>query len=408
MCFAWIGVRQGLVSAALMLGTAWAMAPAAFAYEICTPKTADTQANNVAASGDGQVDNLADELPGVDVPTTGVVGPSNMPPPDTLGVYKSVKWGSVGWLEPTRSCKGSQQNFDFWPPATYQETPDGLVYPTIVYFHPNGATQHFEANSTLMANLAQPAHDLGMHFISVEFRHPVADEYLADAPGNTGHQVPHDDAGQFIRFLRDHAAQLKIDTRNIFVFGHSRGALALWQALQLDVQGQTSTQVRGFVGYQAQTSYGCDPFSLRYLVQDGVTAAYLGNCRAGHVSPGGVDHNGQFGDAVGSVQDTSKPKPTKLPVMLQYEKAFYLLPGSQTQIKPITVADMNALYGDLAHGDDGSLHYPNFGMALYNRYGTANINNGSPPLMDRPQDLVSNKNQFKGWQAFVTRWLVVN
>lgn len=241
--------RRTLRAAAAVMIAAAACAPQARAYQSCTPALADAPANNVATTGGGQLDNLADELPGTGIPNTGVVGPSNMPPPDALGVYKSVKWGTESWLEPTRSCKGSQQNFDFWPPATYQEVPDGVVYPTIIYFHPNGATQHVEANSTLMANLAQPAHDQGMHFISVEFRHPVADEYLAEAPGNIGHLVPHGDAGLFIQWLREHADQLKIDTRNLFVFGHSRGALALWQALQPDVQGQTPTRVTGFVGY---------------------------------------------------------------------------------------------------------------------------------------------------------------
>jgi hypothetical protein len=402
----WETLPRRMGMAVLIIGTALPMAPEAWGYQSCTPALADAPANNVATTGDGEVNNLADELQGVDLPGGGVVvGPSSMPPPDEIGVYKSVKWGTVSWQEPTRSCKGSQQNFDFWPPAAYQEVPDGVVYPTIVYFHPNGATQHFEANSTLMANLAQPAHDLGLHFISVEFRHPVADEYLADAPNNPGHLVPHGDAGLFIQWLRDHAAQLKVDTRNLFVFGHSRGALALWQALQPNVQGQTSTQVTGFVGFQGQTSYGCDVFSNRYLVQDSSTASYVADCRSGHVSQGGVDHNAQFGDAVASVHG-GLVNPTKLPVMLQYEKAFYLQSGSQTQIKPITVADMTALYSDLAHGDDGSLHYPNFGMALYNRYVSEGINAGSPPLMDRPKDLISNENQFKGWQAFVTKWLV--
>lgn len=108
-------------------------------------------------------------------------------------------------------------------------------------------------------------------------------------------------------------------------------------------------------------------------MQDSATASYLASCRAGHVSPGGVDHNAQFGDAVGAVRG-GQFNPTRLPVMLQYEKAFYLQPGSQTRIKPITVADMTALYSDLAHGDDGSLHYPNFGMALYNQYVLMGIN----------------------------------
>jgi hypothetical protein len=290
----------------------------AWAYQACPTITPEGTVNNVAPVPTGEVDNLADQVSVLAFPSTGIVGPSNSPVLNDRGVLGPFDWSPVSWKEPTRNCKISRHQFDFWPPATYQEVPDGVVYPTIVYFHPNRADFHFEEGSPIDLQVAAPAHELGYHFISVEFRHPVADEYLAQLQSYGG-QVPHGDVGLFIRFVREHAAQMKVDTRNIFVFGHSRGALALWQALQPDVQGQTSHQVAGFVGYQAQTSYGCDVFSQRYLVQDTDTAAFVQQCHVDH------SHDAQFGDAVASVRG-GLSNPTKLPVMLQYEKG--LLPGA--------------------------------------------------------------------------------
>lgn len=287
------------VAACLLVGGL--MASEARAYVTCAAVEADVPANNLAAVPTGEVDNLADQPPGVPLPNSGVFGPSNLPPPNALGVYKNLPWGGVRWRDPTRSCKYSRQQYDFWPPASYTEVPDAIAYPVIVYFHPNGTNNHFDADSPIYNRVAKPAHDLGYIFISVEFRHPVSDEYLADAdPDN---KVPHQDAGLFLQFLQQRAAQMKVNTRNIFAFGHSRGTLAVWQALQPDAPGQTYThQVAGFVGYQAQTSYGCEVFSARYLVQDSAATNLVAGCRASHTSPSGVDHNAQLGDAVGSVR----------------------------------------------------------------------------------------------------------
>ena len=387
-------VRRGLLAFAAVCLMA-VHAPTTWAYAVCTTVVPDAPANNLAPVPTGEVDNLAHEVTSVDLPTTGVIGPSNLPPPNGMGVYKSLKWGPVSWKDPTRDCKDSKQQFDFWPPAAYQEVADGVVYPTIVYFHPNGVNNHFDKDSTIYLQVAKPAHDLGFHFLSVEFRHPVSDEYLAETPGYNG-QVPHQDAGLFLRLLHEKAAQLKVDTRNIFVFGHSRGTLALWQALQPDAPGQASHQVAGFVGYQSQTSYGCDVFSQRYLVQDSVTAAFVQQCHVEH------SHDGQFGDAVLSVKGGITDR-TKLPVMLQYEKPFYLELGSQTQVKRITVTDMDLSYGSPDKPGSGSVHYPNFGIALFNQYNAVGIDD-SNALMSRPQEGVLEGTQFSGWQAFVAKY----
>jgi hypothetical protein len=49
------------------------------------------------------------------------------------------------------------------------------------------------------------------------------------------------------------------------VFGRSRGALALWDALNANRILHPTRQVRGFVGYAAQTSYQCDKFGDQFL-----------------------------------------------------------------------------------------------------------------------------------------------
>jgi hypothetical protein len=92
--------------------------------------------------------------------------------------------------------------------------------------------------------------------------------------------------------------------------------------------------------------------------------------------------------------------------MLQYEKPFYLEPGSLTQVRPITVGEMDAVYGNPNKPGSGGVHYPNFGIALYNQYNTAGINgNGTDALMAHPEENVGEDVQFRGWQVFVARYL---
>jgi hypothetical protein len=67
---------------------------------------------------------------------------------------------------------------------------------------------------------------------------------------------------------------------------------------------------------------------------------------------------------------------------------------------------MKTTYGSGGPNDDGSVHYPNFGMALYNRYNDAGINglNGDR-LMAPPEEGVEKGEQFRGWQVFVAKYL---
>lgn len=338
--------------------------------------------NNVAAVPEGTVDNSADEEPGTPLPAEGVIGPDSGLTRDARGVYTNIEWGSEVWLEPKRNCKVSRQKFDFWPAIGFEPIADGKTYTTIVYFHPNGVNHHFETGSDIYNNVALPAHEAGYHFISVEFRHPVADEYLADYYSDG--KVLHTDAGLVIQFLRANAAKLKISAKNIFAFGHSRGALALWQSLSPELGGSYSSRASGFVGYQAQSTYQCQEFADVFLVPDD-RDTYVGGCIADR------PHYDQFQSALGAVGEF-----TTLPVMLQYAEGFYLADGSQTQIKPITIAK-------LKHDFDEE-HYPNFGTALYNKYNQFPINIGDR-LMARPAPNIPTGRQFEGWQAFVTKWL---
>lgn len=151
------------------------------------------------------------------------------------------------------------------------------------------------------------------HFVSVEFRHPVADQYLADSAPNT---VPHTDVGLFIQFLRQNAAKFKIDKRNIFAFGRSRGSLALWQGLQPDMgSGNTSSKTSGFVGYEAQTSYQCQKFADYFLIPGADTIQYVTQCQ----SPTHNKYDPQFRNALDAITPT-----TTLPVMLQYSATEFV------------------------------------------------------------------------------------
>jgi hypothetical protein len=341
--------------------------------------------NNIADPvPEGRIDNAAPAAVGNPFPPTGYVGSTPSPATDNRGIFYNLLWGQEFWEEPTRGCALTYQVFDFQPAKDYNpKVDDGKTFPVMVYFHPNGEVHGWETNSRIDLNVAQLAKALNYHFISVEFRHPVADQYLQeDPPPNF---IPHTDVGVFIQFLRQKAGQMKADRRNIFAFGRSRGALALWQGLQPDMGGgNTSSALNGFIGYQAQTSYQCDIFADLYLSGD--TTGWKNDCK----SPMNNRFDALFKNAIDSVL----PDGVRLPVMLQYQHAFKLEDGSNTQIRKITPAAFMAL------PPNERLHYANFGMALYNRYVTSGLSN----LMDVPQQSVQEWNQFVGWQDFVLKW----
>jgi acetyl esterase/lipase len=287
----------------------------------------------------------------------------------------TYRWGRATWLEPSIHCASMSQVFQFWP-ATGGDA--NANHPTIVYFHPNGTDYRVWPGSVLHDNVVLPATAAGFNFISVEFRHPVIDQYLAPQHGGRVYQR---DTGHAIQFLRAHAAALKISTNNLFAFGYSRGSLALWQALQPDLGGGTtgrpSSLVSAFVGYQAQTSYQCDQYGTLFLQPDDPqTPVYVQGCK---------DQNTywrQFTSAIDSVTKDS------LPVRLQYQLGFELATNSHWKIQRVTAPWL------LAHYEP--VHYPDYGIALYDAYNAA-----GNPRMAYPQNLVPESQQFVSWQSFI-------
>ncbi|MFZ5548853.1 MAG: alpha/beta hydrolase [Pseudomonadota bacterium] len=343
-------------------------APMVDCYAVAEPTTV----NNLAPVPMGLVNNLADEPEGTPLPEQGVVSVATNPV-DINGVHTNIVWGPERWKEPTRNCKGSRQVFDFLPALPLDTAPPEAVFPTVVYFHPNGLNHHWEPGSDLDRQLAQVAHANGFHFISMEFRHPVPDQYLAGYPPGT--PVPHTDVKAALLKLRSKATTMKIDVNRMYAFGHSRGTLALWQA----VQGDSVGLVKAVVGYQAQTTYQCQEFADLFMVPGNATDADVAKCQQD--SP----YHAQFGSAISSVNSQVAVR-----VMLQYKDKFYLQSDApnETRIKPITVAELK---------QRDRLHYPNFGMAFYN----AMILKAQAGLMSRPSDLIPEERQFEGWLTFV-------
>lgn len=328
--------------------------------------------NNLAPVPLGLVDNLADEPEGTPLPEQGVVTAATNPI-NMLGVHTNIKWGPEVWKEPTRNCKGSRQQFDFWPAVPLDQAAPDATFPTIVYFHANKANHHWEPGSYMDVQLAQVAHANGYHFISMDFRHPVADQYLAGYP--VGTPVPHQDIKSALSALRSNAPKMKIDVNRMYAFGHSRGTLALWQALQPG----SENLVKAVVGYQAQTTYQCRQFADLFMVPGNATEQDVAECKADN------PYHAQFGSAIDGIF-----LGPMVPTMLQYRDKFYLQSEdpNETRIKPISAKDLK---------QHDRQHYPNFGMAFYNEVRRLNL--GS--YMSRPKDLIPEDRQFEGWLTFI-------
>ena len=311
----------------------------------------------------------------------------DLPAADTTTTHAEViargratyRWGSAIWLEPSYGCASFAQTFDFFPAEGPTGNDANAVHPTIVYFHPNAASSKVRIDGAFGRNVIQPALAAGYNVVSVEFRHPVIDQYLAPQLGG---QVPHQDTGLAIQYLRAHARSLGISSDNLFAFGYSRGSLALWQALQPDLGGGTtgkpSSKVSGFFGYQAQTTYQCQQYAQRFLVaSDPNTQSQVDACLAENW------YDAQFGSALDSVTASS------LPVRLQYQQGLELVPGTKKKIQLVTVPYLLANYE--------TEHYPDFGMALYNAYRAV-----GNTRISYPETYVTADRQFTGWQDFVT------
>jgi hypothetical protein len=370
----------------LLVGTAMLLASpmAHAAYRTCEAVLA-TASNIADPFPEGRVDNAAPAPVGTELPQSGGGYLGSDPPiiqPDNRGVYFNIQWGPEQWEEPTRMCALTYQLFDFQPAKDYNpHVNDGKRFPVIVYFHPNGEVHGWERDSLLDRTVAKKAREEHYHFISVEYRHPVADQYLQEDP--LPNYIPHDDVGLFIEYLRGKADYMKVDARNIFAFGRSRGALALWHALKANKDGPQSRKISAFVGYQAQTSYQCDRYADQFL-----TGAGIGEWKTKCKSPSENRYDSHFKNAVDEVAPN-----TTLPVMLQYEN-FFRMDGEN--IRKITLQEYESM------SLNEQLHYPNFGKALQQKYKNFNI----LQFIKEPEQDVPNDEQFRGWFNFVELWRV--
>lgn len=113
--------------------------------------------------------------------------------------------------------RGRETTLLFRPASPLDQAAPEATFPTIVYFHANKANHHWAPGSYMDVQLAQVAHANGYHFISMDFRHPVADQYLAGYP--VGTPVPHQDIKVALSVLRSNAPKMKIDVNRMYAFG---------------------------------------------------------------------------------------------------------------------------------------------------------------------------------------------
>lgn len=202
-------------------------------------------------------------------------------------------------------------------------------------------------SSDLFKVLVPPAIASGFAFASVEYRHPVVNE-TATPDG----LVPHRDLALALQFIRANAAALGIDPDNVFFAGQSRGALALWTALQDDMAdpngtdpiARQSTRVNAVFAVNAQTTYDGSEFAELFIApRDRPT--FIQDFNRKH------PYHAQFGSAIRSVGAGRQTAPS---VMLRYDD--FPVP------RLLTIEEMEQV---------DALHYPNFGMALCAAYATS-------------------------------------
>ena len=242
--------------------------------------------------------------------------------------FITLCWGAEGWHEPTLDDKALQQNLDFYPAPA-----QSAAAPLIVWAHPNGMSKELPEGSALRRALLPPARDAGYAFASLEFRHPVT-----NASPEPGGPVPHTDIAQALSYLVTHAQALRIDPRNIFLVGQSRGTLGVWTAMQPD---STSPPVRAVFAVNAQTSYRGEDFAQWFLVQPH-RELFL---QTFHSRNPNADRYGS------AVRDVTRQAP---PIQLRYD--------SPVVGRPLTLTQMQ---------QQDALHYPDFGPALCNAYAAA-------------------------------------
>jgi len=298
---------------------------------------------------------------------------------------------TYAWRDPAEGLQLRWLQFDFYPAPSAAKG-----HPLLVYFHPNGATNHLHADSAVYAAIVGRAMANGWAVASVEFRHPVVDAFLEDDGGNVGDNLgylPTYDTGRALQFLREHAAVLNIDPRNVFAVGYSRGSLSLWQGLQPDLARATynySSIPRAFYGYQSQTTYQCDDYGTDFLTAAD-RSGWISDCRAGN------SHYAEFGSALQSVS-----KQTTLPMAIRYRDAFWVDSNGHVKTNTRWSIEHYDIYAPPGSDLDDTEHYPDMGLQLAQRVKAV----GSAAFIDVRDCRNTVPEGFADWLTFFSRFVV--
>jgi acetyl esterase/lipase len=228
--------------------------------------------------------------------------------------YRNLVWGSAEWFEP-EVRKVLKQDLDLFPVSR-----DQAPTPVIVYAHAAMTTKYISPMTGPYLSLVQPARAAGMSVVSVEYRHPVKDEYIVPAP--------HDDITQAMRWIHKHAIELHLDMNNVFLLGHSRGTLALWTALRY--QNDPEVRVNALYCYNAQSTYRGDEMATHFLIESD-RAGFVADYEALH------PQHALFGSALA---ESSVADP---PMLLHHSDPFYR--------RLVTASEFTE-------------HHPDFGLAM--------------------------------------------
>jgi acetyl esterase/lipase len=250
-------------------------------------------------------------------------------------------WGDQTWSEVTLGGAELSQVFDYYPSARSRHAP------LIVWFHPDGERHHVDKGSVIDVALLRPALEAGYAFASVEFRHPVIDDYVWNTPNDP--RVPHWDVSRATQFLRANAEALGFDRHQVFFVGQSRGALSLWTAEQPDLAdpgspdpvARQSSRALAAWEYQAQTTYRVQEYTTMFLVPRDRLSVDIVWTTLHPKSP-------EFGSTIDSVAADAPP------VVLRYQDGYV--------DHLVTTQEMRADYDPI--------HYPDFGPPLCEAYAT--------------------------------------
>lgn len=274
--------------------------------------------------------------------------------------YADLPYGTATWYE-SNTKRTLFQTFNLHLPSTGQQN-----LPLIIFAHPNLMTKDISVTSAMYGKVVAPAIQAGFAVMSVEFRHPVVNDYIIPAP--------HYDIIKAIQYARNNAAFLGIDPKNIFLLGHSRGTLVAWSALQPDMaapksknsERKQSTLVNAVYAYNAQATYEGENLADEFIIpedRDDWVANWM------QIHP----QNDLFGSAL---KDISADDP---PIMIKEEKKFY------NQLVPASLI---------------GAHLPDYGLRICQKYAAIGIGDKC-----QVSDKVSSDQAYVGYVDFFKLYL---